>query len=243
LEIYGFILSLKSTFGFIQSVQEDEQYHFSEREFYINMKIGDKVAFLPRNSQKGMSATNVRLVIPTPSKLMTNVMGVVLNSFDRHHTDWCIVDVDMDTINAKHGDIKNLLETKFKKRVPFRTSDVLVSSMPRYHSVLERGDVVEFTLSRYHDSNFFIATDVKFHQTKRDKLMATQIERMLQAGAIREVGVVSIIKNNEFGFIRAQDRKEELYFRVDDSADESFSIAEVKLHMTFVCDVCRRCCY
>lgn len=39
---------------------------------------------------------------------------------------------------------------------------------------------------------------------------------MLEAGAVRELGVISAVKNQEYGFIRAQDRKDEIYFRIDD---------------------------
>ena len=76
--------------------------------------------------------------------------------------------------------------------------------------------------------NALVANEIKLKQLKRDRVIALQIQRMLEAGAIREVGVVTTVKNKEYGFIRAQDRKEELYFRLDDLAEENVKIEEVR---------------
>jgi hypothetical protein len=41
---------------------------------------------------------------------------------------------------------------------------------------------------------------------------------MLESGVVREKGIVTTLKNGEYGFIRPLDRKEEVYFRMDMSA-------------------------
>ncbi len=224
LEIYGVILSIKNTFGFIQAIYEDEQYYFSEREFYDNMKVADKVAFIPRSSQKGPSAHNVRYLIPTFTKLQPSVQGSIMRCPERHRSGCGLVEVDVNSV--ANIEVKTLLEGKLKKQIVYRPTDIVGSSIPKNH-FLDRGDLVEFTLSKMHDSNMIVAAELKLKQVKRDRAIALEIQRMLEAGAIREVGVVSTIKNKEYGFIRAQDRKEEIYFRLDDFAEDHVNIEEV----------------
>lgn len=227
LEIYGVILSIKNTFGFIQAIYEDEQYYFSDREFYDNMKVSDKVAFIPRTSQKGPSAHNVRYLIPTFNRLQPSVQGSILRCPERHRSGCGLIEVDLSTVT--NVDVKHLLEGKLKKQVVYRPTNIVVNSLPKNHS-LDRGDFVEFTLTKMHDSNMIVANEIKLKQVKRDRAIALQIQRMLEAGAIREVGVMTTIKNKEYGFIRAQDRKEEIYFRLDDFADENVKIEEVSFY-------------
>lgn len=228
LEIYGVILSIKNTFGFIQAIYEDEQYYFSDREFYDNMKVADKVAFIPRSSQKGPSAHNVRFLIPTFTKLQPSVQGSITRCPERHRSGCGLIEVDLSTVS--NPEVKTLLEGKLKKQIVYRPTNILPG--PKNH-FMDRGDLVEFTLTKMHDSNMIVANEIKLKQLKRDRAVALQIQRMLDAGAIREVGVVSAVKNKEYGFIRAQDRKEELYFKLDDFAEENVKIEEVSIFLLF----------
>lgn len=228
LEVYGVILSIRGSFGFIQAIFEDEQFYYSDREFYDNMKVGDRVAFLPRTSPKGPSAQNVRFLIPTLSKIVGQFSGVITRSPERHRSGCGLIEIDVTTLTSVGQDVKQVLEQKFKKTISFRPVDIATASIPKNH-FLDKGDGVEFSIAKMHDSNLYLATEVKFKQLKRDRLISMQIQRMLEAGAVREVGVVTTLKNKEYGFIRAQDRKDELYFRMDDIADENQEIEEVRI--------------
>ena len=99
--------------------------------------------------------------------------------------------------------------------------------MPKSPAI-DRGDVVEFSIARLHDSNIYYATELRTKQLKKDRLIALQNYCMPAAGAVREIGVVTAVKNNEYGFIRAQDRKADLYFRLDDFAEENVTVEEVR---------------
>jgi cold shock CspA family protein len=215
---FGVVQSLRSAFGFIQSINKDDSYYFSEREFYRDMKVGDIVCFLVRNGPKGLSAQNVRHLSSSSSTVIApSVKGTVVRSYERHRSNHGLVEVEASSLPA---DIKTMLQTKQQTTIPFHQSVIGKDTLPKGH-FLDRGDYVSFSLHRLGNENdkeyqFFLANDMKFIQTKRDRAAGIQIQRMLEAGAIRELGVVSAIKNNEYGFIRAQDRKDEVYFRMDD---------------------------
>ena len=224
--MYGIIISIKQGFGFIQSLYSDEQVYFSEREYYQNIKVNDLVGYVPRQGPKGPAAENVRALIPQISKLLTNVQGTIIRSNERHRVGCGIVDVG-NNLTGIDAEAKAMLKNKYNNQIVFRSHDIITSSLPKNH-YLDRGDVVTMTLSRMHDSNFFLATEVTMKQLKRDKVMSDQIQRMLDAGVPREIGVISTVKNKEYGFIRAQDRKEEIFFRVDDVTETNGKeIAEV----------------
>jgi cold shock CspA family protein len=215
---FGIVQSLRSAFGFIQSITKDDSYYFSEREFYRDMKVGDIVCFFVRNGPKGLSAQNVRYLPSSSSKVIApSVKGTVVRSYERHRSNHGLVEVETSSLPAE---IKAILQTKQQSTIPFHQSVISKDSLPKGH-FLDRGDYVSFTIHRLgnetdKDYQLLIAYDMKFLQTKRDRAAGIQIQRMLEAGAIRELGVVSAIKNNEYGFIRAQDRKDEVYFRMDD---------------------------
>lgn len=225
-EKYGFVMSLRTAFGFIQSIFSDEQLYFSDREYYANIKANDTVGFKFVEGPKGPAAQNVRLLIPQLSKLATNIRGTVIRSGERHRSGCGLIEVT--ELNGVDPEIKSMFQTKFNNQLAFRAHDVIASSLPKNH-YLDRGDVVTFSFSRMHDSNFFLASDVTLKQLKREKVMSDQIQRMLDAGVVRELGVISTVKNREYGFIKAQDRKDEIFFRLDDVTDANGeNIKEVK---------------
>ena len=225
MEIYGVIISIRNSFGFLQAIFEEEQYYFSDREFYDNMKVGDRVAFIPRSSPKGPSANNVRLLIPTLSKIQVAVSGVVNRSPERHRSGCGLIEVDLESIS--NVEVRNFIENKYKKLIPYRPIDIVSSTLPKNH-FLDKGDAIEFTVSKLHDCMLYFGTEIKLKQLKRDRVIALQIQRMLDAGAVREVGVITALKNKEYGFIRAQDRKDELYFRMDDIIGDDKELEEVR---------------
>ena len=89
-----------------------------------------------------------------------------------------------------------------------------------------KGDEVELTLSKVNGlplSAYSRGTHCKVLRTKRDRLLAEQVQQMLSVGAVREQGIIETIRNNEFGFIKPADRTDQIYFRVDDVIDQVIS--------------------
>ena len=86
-----------------------------------------------------------------------------------------------------------------------------------------KGDEVELTLSKVNGlplSAYSRGTHCKVLRTKRDRLLAEQVQQMLSVGAVREQGIIETVRNNEFGFIKPADRTDQIYFRVDDVIDQ-----------------------
>jgi cold shock CspA family protein len=64
-------------------------------------------------------------------------------------------------------------------------------------------------------NNYKSAINIKVILPKREKLHCEQIKRMLDAGAVREQGIIEAIKN-DYGFIKPADSLEQIYFRLED---------------------------
>ncbi|RYH27239.1 hypothetical protein EON65_13730 [archaeon] len=225
-ESYGQVIAMKGSFAFVQSLFTDEQLYCGEREFYDNIRQGDKVAYVSKDGNRGPYVEALRLLIPTFEHIAEEqrVRGTVSRLVDRHRTSLGLIDLDLAKLSA---DLASKFTGKHNNKVFFRSSDVQSASLPRTHN-LDVGDLVEFVTTRLHDSPLYFATDVKFVQSKRARDTTLQVQRMLEAGAVQELGVVTTVKNQEFGFIQGQDRKDEVYFKVDDvqGLDENERIKE-----------------
>lgn len=210
-------MSIKNTFGFLQPIVGEEQIFFGERDFYNNMKIGDKVAYISKMGNKGPQAENVRFLVPHLEKIITLAKGTIIRNPDRHRSGMGLIEVDLNSIKPEMAALLGggLSGDKTKREVAYRPNDVLESSIPK-HTRLDAGDIVEFSISRVHDSLLSFACNVKLLQLKRDRMVAMQIQRLLDAGAVRELGVVSMVKKGEYGFIKGQDRRADTFFRLDD---------------------------
>ena len=94
---------------------------------------------------------------------------------------------------------------------------------------LDKGDYVEFNLAQIGaNSSLLQAVSIRLLQSKSERAAATQIQRMLDAGAVREMGSICSIKRvGEFGFIKSIARKEEIFFKLDDIVDQSVQVSEV----------------
>lgn len=237
-EEYGSIISLRPSFGFIQNIHSDEQVYFSEQDIYAGVKVGDHVSFLAQQSAKGLAASKIKF-LDSSSALetqATKVLGTILRIPERHRSNCGLIEVEMSSIAAeKHS----LLRRKPVNTIAYRPSDVDVTSLPR-NVLLDRGDFVEFTLSKVAGSGLLLASDIHLKQQRRErekeKAIAQQIQRMLDSGAVREIGIVTAVKNKEYGFIKAQDRKDELYFRMDGFlGDEDTVIREVRALFLLPC--------
>eukprot|EP01031_Cornospumella_fuschlensis_P030628 gene30628-37005_t len=225
-ECYGQVISMKGTFAFVQSLFTEEQFYCGEREFYDNIRQGDKVAYTSKDGARGPYVETLRPLIPTFERVAEEqrVRGVVSRVGDRHRTSLGLIDLELGKMPA---DLAAKFTGKYNNKVFFRASDVQTASLPRNHN-LDAGDLVEFFVTRMHDSPLYFATEVKFVQSKRSRDTTLQVQRMLEAGAVQELGVVTTVKNQEFGFIQGQDRKDEVYFKVDDmqGLDENERIKE-----------------
>jgi cold shock CspA family protein len=217
VEEYGAIISLRPSFGFIQYIHSDEQVYFSEHDVYEGVKIGDIVSFTAHQSPKGLAASRIKHIDDSVDleSLSTKVLGTISRIPERHRSNCGLLEVELSSLP---NDLHPLLRRKPVNTIAYRPKDLNSSQMPRT-TLLERGDFVEFTLSRIPGCGLLLGTDIHLKKLKRErereKSLAQQMQRMLDAGAVREVGVVTAIKNKEYGFIKSQDRKDELYFRMD----------------------------
>lgn len=211
-ELYGTINTLKQGFGFIQPILEEEQIYFGGRELTGEMRVGDRIGFITRESARGLAAENVRLLDPNSETVVAHIKGTISRSPDRHRSNFGLITLDK-AANDSHS--VSLLEAASVKEIAFLPIDVVANSVPKNHR-LDKGDYVEFDIHRVVGSNLFIAKSLSLLQLKRDRARTEQIQRMLDAGVPREQGVISTVKKGEYGFIRPLDRKEEIYFRLVD---------------------------
>lgn len=214
-ELFGTVNTIKPGFGFIQPILDEEQIYFGGRELTPDIKIGDRVGFLVRQSARGLAAENVRTLSSQMDKVVSSVKGSVSRNPDRHRSNFGMVAVELSTTDARSA---ALLESAGLKEIPFLPSDVTAKSIPKNHR-LDKGDYVEFSVHRVIGTNLYIARNVNMLQLKRDRAISQQIQRMLDAGVKREQGVISTLKKGEYGFIKPLDRKEEIYFRMEDGKD------------------------
>lgn len=212
-ELYGTISTIKQGFGFIQPIIEEDQIYFGGRELSPSMRMGDRVGFVTRESPRGLAAENVRVLSEQLDNVVASAKGSVSRNPDRHRSNFGMISIDLQSVDARS---LHVLEAAGAKGLHFSPADVLVNTVPRGHR-LEKGDYVEFAVHRVVGSNLFVAKSVGLVQLKRERAVALQIQRMLDAGAHREQGVVSALKKGEYGFIKPLDRKDEIYFRLGDS--------------------------
>lgn len=217
-ENYGVVFSLKGNFGFIQPITEDEQIFFSEREFYDNIKIGDKVGYIRKTGGKGIMGEKVRyLNMQTEEKLSAN--GVVLRNHE-HYSGFGILEIEFSSLTSDNKAILDSICDKFGfqvKNIPYRISDVNINNLPKGIRKLEKGDYVKFSISLLgHNTSFLHGTHVELLELKKQRNTAIQIKKMLEAGVKREMGSITSIKRGDFGFIKCVDRKDEIFFRLDD---------------------------
>lgn len=211
-EEYGVVVSVKGSFAFIQAIFDEDQLYCPEREFYRGLKIGDRVAYIAHSGQKGLYVEAMRYLIPTLERVATSLTGVVTRLPERHRSSLGVIELETNKLTEDQKRL--LLNGKYGSKLLFRPVDLLETASPR-EKLLDVGDVVEFSAARLHDSALIFAADIKVSQSKRDR----EIQRLLDAGAVRELGVITAVKGNEFGFLQSQDRKDEIYFKTDDVID------------------------
>ena len=145
--------------------------------------------------------------------------GVVLRNHE-HYSGFGILEIELSTLTADNKDKLDNLSRKFGyqvKDIPYRLLDVTTSSLPKGIRKLEKGDYVKFSVNLLgHNTSFLHGTHVELIELKKQRNTAIQIKKMLEAGVKREMGSITSIKRGDFGFIKCIDRKDEIYFRLDD---------------------------
>jgi cold shock CspA family protein len=224
VEEYGAIISLRPSFGFIQNIHSDEHIYFSEQDVYEGVKIGDLVSFTAHQSSKGLAASRIKQIHEELESLSKKVLGTISRIPERHRSNCGLLEVELSSLSNDHHP---LLRRKPVNTIAYRPNDLNNSQLPRT-TLLERGDFVEFTLSKVPGCGLLLATDIHLKKLKRErereKSLAQQIQRMIDAGAVREIGIVTSLKNKEYGFIKSQDRKDEVYFRMDGFLDDEDTV-------------------
>lgn len=215
-ESYGVVAAIKSNYGFIQPIVGDEQLFFSDRDFYDNMKVGDKVGYFPRQGNKGMQAESIRFLRPHLEQYIPTAKATVIRTPDTRRNLMGLLEIDLTSLKPEAS-----ASFERMREIPYRANDVIESSIPKLHR-MDKGDTVEISISKVHDSQLMFACNVKLLHVHKDRMIAVQMQRLLDAGAVREQGVVSTNKG-DYGFIKAQDRKDEVYFRIDDVLDDEES--------------------
>lgn len=77
--LYGIVISIRDTFGFIQPIcgQTEDNIFFSLKDAYRDMKIGDEICFVTRNTNRGPQAEELHLV--EDNKVMIeNIKGIII---------------------------------------------------------------------------------------------------------------------------------------------------------------------
>lgn len=77
-------------------------------------------------------------------------------------------------------------------------------------NLLERGDIVEFTLVTEKRSGIKYARDITLVKSERERLEEERERRILESGTLEQGIVVSLKKG--FGFLKSNARREEVYF-------------------------------
>jgi cold shock CspA family protein len=213
-EDFGVIVSVKENFGFIQPFVKEEQVFFSFNDLRYTTgapAIGDEVCFRERSGPRGPIAQNVRPVSQQNVKVVrSKVTGVVIREPDAHRS----ASVGSGCVQVTSE--RNLpSEIEIPEFVAFIMGDT--GSGSRLTRVV-KGDEVQFDLSYMEGTNYFIGKGGVLIRTKKQKQLAIQTQRMLDAGVRREVGVIESM-HGDYGFIKPQDRREQVYFRTDDVVD------------------------
>lgn len=164
-ELYGVIIAMKGTFGFIQAIQSEEQIYFGEKEICEGMKVGDKVGYLVQQSQsQGGSAVStrackVRCIASGIEKVTTsNLRGTIVTAADRSRSNMGVIEVVAECIMPASG---------VPRIISFQTDDVIQSALTKSRR-LERGDLVEFSVVKHSNSHLYVASEVCLKSSRKD---------------------------------------------------------------------------
>jgi cold shock CspA family protein len=233
---FGIVVALRDAFGFLQPLQKEEQIYFSLRDVKSEVVVGDLVRYKERTGVKGLSADQIR-VVPGSGQISLSgaVVGTVCREPDVNRRIPGLVNVSSHTVVDGSG-----YKLPLPNQIPFIPGpcDVLLSSrsapmLPNSSSSSKgglkriiKGDEVQFECFHIPGSNYLQGHEARVTRTKKEMQFALQIQRMLDAGAVQEAGIVDALKG-DYGFIKPRDRKEQIYFRVSDMIDQEVNVESV----------------
>ena len=218
--LYGIVISVKETFGFIQPIcgQTEENIFFSLKDAYPDIKLGDEISYTTRSTNRGPQAEDLQVVTDNNKIVVQNIKGVISREPRAGNpNDY-----------GKPGEISIIIDTSSKhseelpKTATFFYEDMNNGSSLRRFAI---GDEVECKVTFLRNFNYSRAQDVKVTRTKRDKGISDMVQRMLEAGITREEGKVESVRG-DFGFIKPADRPSQIFFRIDDVVDSNTQVVE-----------------
>ena len=240
---FGVIVSLKDLFGFIQPFLKEEQIYFSLRDMRTPVNLGDIVCYHERPSAKGLNAEGVRLIpVGTATAMAGTVTGTVIREPDSARRVPGIALVSShDIVDAKQVKVSLPSQISFVLTADntstsraTATAAAVGSASPTKAGGTKRimkGDEIRFELLHIPNQGFYQGRNAAVVRTRKELQMLAQVQRMLDAGASQEIGIVDTLKG-DYGFIRPQNRKEQIYFRVSDLLDQEARIEQVA-HLFF----------
>ncbi|CAE7566232.1 unnamed protein product, partial [Symbiodinium microadriaticum] len=165
----------------------------------------DEVEYVVKSSQRGPAAVSVRVM--DPSKVQQ------VEGRQRGVVSW-----EADPYKVSPGTVA-LGEEGAHARLATSAS-FLHADVDKGSRRVMKGDEVEFDLFVIPNTSYAKAKNLMVLRTKRDRLISDQIRMFEEAGVKMEQGVIDTIKGREFGFIKACDRADHLFFRLDDIIDQ-----------------------
>ena len=244
-EKYGIVVSLKDTFGFLQPMTVgtpptvEDQLYFNEREGYRGIEIGDEVIYFPKDTPKGVQASNLKLVNPESKSLSAGFRGTVFRDPEPHRSIPGLLQVCAEPPRYVAFMAEDCVVGPGAAAVTSTSSlsagSVGKGASPRGSSIgrVCKGDEVECLLSLLEGAPVFVrAVQIKFLRSKRERIQAEELQRMLDAGAVREHGILDTVRASDgYGFIKPADRTSQIYFRFSDFVDQDVRVNEV----CFIC--------
>lgn len=213
---YGVVVSVKDTFGFVQPFQKEEQLYFSLRDVNTDIVVGDEVSYRERLSSRGCNAEHLRLVPADSIIRERKVSGLVIREPDMHkHVPGCLQLTASKDESGKEGD----------------SFVVFLPDSSRSAKRIVKGDEIEVTIHEIKGTSYSVGKDPRIVRTKHARQLALQVQRLLDAGAVRELGVVDTIRG-DFGFIKPQDRREQIYFKLSDVSESDTELREVTCNVS-----------
>jgi cold shock CspA family protein len=241
---FGIVVAVRDAFGFVQPLLKDEQLYFSLRDMRSEILVGDLVRYRERANVKGLTAEQIRIVTGGLQTCLGGaVIGTVAREPDLGRRVPGLVNVTSHTIVDVNGDKYPLpLQVPFVPGplegfisghcCPAISSTSLSSASPSKGSSRRviKGDEVQFDCFHIPNSRYFHGYDAKVTRLKKEVQFALQIQRMLDAGAVQEMGIIDTIKG-DYGFLKPRDRKEQIYFRLSDMLDQEQQVETVRSYL------------
>ena len=218
----GCVVNIRDSYGFIQPWDTDngdgsaEQTFFHSSEAYPDVMISHEVKYYVKKTPRGNQAVNITRIQNESKIIIPGIKGVITKEYDGHKLKPGEIKVEMN------GVLPNL-----PIGVVLPTFCVFV--MNNTSKMASKGDIVEFELIKLLGfDSYNLARNINVTVNAKERAIQEQIKVMIESGIPRLQGFIeNISSNRDYGFIKAADRTENIYFRFDDS---TCSVESNKLH-------------